>query len=112
VTPVTTAPAGDVTGDVSGDGLAASVAAFVAGFRFAVTDRRNVLAAIAIRLARAFDETGSVPALRELRSIMGELSEPRLPAGVDELEMRREARRVDQLLAAAERRAVERGAGL
>ena len=60
------------------------------------------MAQLAIRLAQRVDETGALPAaVRELRVILAQLAEvPGQPAGpLDEQQVRRAQRRVDQILA-------------
>lgn len=85
-------------------GIESAVIAFVESLPYQEPDPRALLAQIAIRVAQRVDETGALPAaVRELRVLLAQLTEvPNGPSGpVDEVRLRRAARRLDQILAVA-----------
>lgn len=84
--------------------LEAAVAAVVALAGFEESDPRHAIGVIGVRLAKAFDETGSVSVGAEVRRILSHLTE--LPAGqppgpVDEIRLEVARRRVEMVIRAA-----------
>jgi len=80
--------------------------AYADALPFGQADPRRLIAELAVALARKLDDDGAAPpAVRELRTMLMQLTEVpnQAPGVVDEIRLERAARRLDAILANVEK---------